>query len=85
VEKIFSKQYADKEEGLKLLETSLKSFIEKEKEERRMADRTMYSFNKIARSGIYLCHRCLRDKVYAVYSTATEIIRFVFSEFVTGR
>lgn len=85
MEKIFSKQYSDKEEGLRLLEVTLKSYIEKEKEEKRMSNKTMYSYNKIARSLTYLCHRCLRDKVYVVYSAATEVIRFFFTEFVTER
>ncbi|KAK7601011.1 hypothetical protein V9T40_008452 [Parthenolecanium corni] len=85
VEKIFSKQYTDKEEGLRFLEVALKAHIQKENEEKRTAEKTMYSFNKIARSATYLCHRCLLDKVYAVYSAAAEVIRFFFCEFVRER
>lgn len=85
MEKIFSKQYTDKEEGLRLLEAALRAYVQTENEEKRMADKTMYSFNKIARSATYLCHRCLLDKVYAVYSAAAEVIRFFFCEFVRGR
>lgn len=85
MEKIFSKQYTDKEEGLRFLEVALKAHIQKENEEKRTAEKTMYSFNKIARSATYLCHRCLLDKVYAVYSAAAEVIRFFFCEFVRER
>ena len=68
-----------------MLEAALKTYIDKEKKEKRMPDKTMYSYNKIARSSTYLCHRCLLDKVYAVYSAATEVIRFLFGEFIPGR
>ena len=83
VEKIFSKQYSDKEEALKMLETTLKSFITKEKEN-KLPSKT-HSSSKISRASTYLLHRCLRDKVFAVYSAATEVIRYFFTEFITER
>lgn len=48
-------------------------------------DQQHNSPNKIARAAIFLLHRALRDKVYAVYSLAAEAIRLFFTEFVPAR
>jgi centrosomal protein CEP104 len=48
-------------------------------------DQQHNSPNKIARAAIFLLHRALRDKVYAVYSLAAEAIRAFFTEFVPAR
>lgn len=66
-----------------MLEAALKSFITKEKEN-KLPSKT-HSSSKITRASTYLLHRCLRDKVFAVYSAATEVIRYFFTEFVTER
>ncbi|XP_021918251.1 centrosomal protein of 104 kDa isoform X2 [Zootermopsis nevadensis] len=81
VEKFYSKQYSDKEEGLRLLKEELRALVS--------GDSNLYqqhnSPNKTARAAIFLLHRALRDKVYAVYSLAAEAIRLFFIEFVPTR
>ncbi|XP_067005297.2 centrosomal protein of 104 kDa [Anabrus simplex] len=79
VEKFYSKQYSDKEEGLRMLKDELRAQV--------CGERTdlQHPPNKIARAAIYLLHRALRDKVYAVYSLAAENIRVFFTEFVPTR
>ncbi|KAK9872526.1 hypothetical protein WA026_017991 [Henosepilachna vigintioctopunctata] len=75
VEKIYSKHYCDKEEGLKRLKEDLLSY-----------DHTkMHTANKTARGAIFLLHRALRDKVFSVYSLANEVIRLFFVQFVPSR
>lgn len=74
----FSKQYSDKVEGLKLMETSMKNVMFDGVEVR-------HSPNKMTRAAVQLLHRTLRDKVFAVYNLSAEIIRFLFSEFIPGR
>lgn len=75
VEKFYSKQYSDKEEGLNRL-----------KDEMRQYDTNpVHTANKTARAAIFLLHRALRDKVFSVYSLAAEVIRLFFTEFVPGR
>lgn len=44
-----------------------------------------HSSNKIARATVFLLHRALKDKVFAVYSLAAEVIRAFFTEFVPTR
>ncbi|XP_075210300.1 centrosomal protein of 104 kDa [Lycorma delicatula] len=84
VEKFYSKQFTDKEEGLRLLEAALRSYV-------RAAcvkppDHVeVHSPNKVARAAIFLLHRTLRDKVFLVYSVSAEVIRYFFHEFVPGR
>lgn len=78
VKHFFSKQYSDKVEGLKLMESSMKSFMFDEVDVR-------HSPNKMTRAAVQLLHRTLRDKVFAVYNLSAEIIRFMFSEFIPGR
>jgi centrosomal protein CEP104 len=81
VEKFYSKQYSDKEEGLRLLKEELRALVSGDSN----LDQQHNSPNKIARASIFLLHRALRDKVYAVYSLAAEAIRLFFSEFVQAR
>ena len=76
VEKFYSKQFTDKEEGLMQLKEELRQFdIEVSK----------HSANKTARATILLLHRALRDKVFSVYSLAAQLIRIFFAEFATDR
>lgn len=82
VEKFYSKHFADKEEGLRLLQDGLKVQMNEPKPENGAAT---FSANKAARAAIFLLHRALRDKVYSVYSAAADAIRFFFHEFVPGR
>ncbi|KAK0170867.1 hypothetical protein PV328_008662 [Microctonus aethiopoides] len=76
VEKFYSKQFTDKEEGLMLLKEELKKFD---------GEVSKHSANKTARAAILLLHRALRDKVFSVYSLAAQLIRIFFSEFATER
>uniref|UniRef100_A0A1B6L5S4 UVR domain-containing protein n=1 Tax=Graphocephala atropunctata TaxID=36148 RepID=A0A1B6L5S4_9HEMI len=84
VEKFFSKQFSDKEEGLRLLQAALRAHVRSECVKPPENTET-HSPNKVARAAVYLLHRALRDKVFIVYSTAAEIIRYFFSEFVSAR
>ncbi|XP_034949351.1 centrosomal protein of 104 kDa isoform X2 [Chelonus insularis] len=76
VEKFYSKQFTDKEEGLMMLKDELKKFD---------PEVSKHSANKTARATILLLHRALRDKVFSVYSLAAQLIRIFFSEFATNR
>ncbi|XP_071448433.1 centrosomal protein of 104 kDa [Hetaerina americana] len=77
VEKFYSKQFTEREEGLQMLrEELLKS--SKVRQER-------VSANKTARAAVFLLHRALKDKVFGVYSLSTEVIRFFFSQFVPSK
>ncbi|KOX72242.1 hypothetical protein WN51_01104, partial [Melipona quadrifasciata] len=76
VEKFYSKQFTDKEEGLMQLKEELKTFD---------PEVSKHSANKTARAAILLLHRALRDKVFSVYSLAAQLIRIFFSEFATDR
>nr|CAD7423266.1 unnamed protein product [Timema monikensis] len=81
VEKFYSKQYSDKEEGLRMLKEELRKHVTGDipPEQQQQVP------NKIARAAIFLLHRALRDKVYSVYSLAAETIRIFFVEFVPAR
>ncbi|EZA61106.1 hypothetical protein X777_08318 [Ooceraea biroi] len=76
VEKFYSKQFTDKEEGLLQLKEELKTFDQQV---------SKHSPNKTARAAILLLHRALRDKVFSVYSLAAQLIRLFFSEFAADR
>ncbi|EFN60722.1 Uncharacterized protein KIAA0562 [Camponotus floridanus] len=76
VEKFYSKQFTDKEEGLMQLKEELKTFD---------PEVSKHSPNKTARAAILLLHRALRDKVFSVYSLAAQLIRIFFAEFATDR
>ncbi|XP_012271377.1 centrosomal protein of 104 kDa [Orussus abietinus] len=76
VEKFYSKQFTDKEEGLMHLKEELRTFD---------PEVSKHSPNKIARAAILLLHRALRDKVFSVYSLAAQLIRVFFAEFATDR
>lgn len=75
VEKFYSKQYSDKEDGLNRLRDELRAYD----------STSLHTANKTARGAIFLLHRSLRDKVYSVYSLANEVIRLFFVEFVPTR
>ncbi|KAI4498659.1 hypothetical protein M0802_006365 [Mischocyttarus mexicanus] len=76
VEKFYSKQFTDKEEGLMQLKEELKTFD---------PEVSKHSANKTARAAILLLHRALRDKVFSVYSLAAQLIRIFFAEFAADR
>ncbi|KAG6451497.1 hypothetical protein O3G_MSEX007194 [Manduca sexta] len=76
VEKFFSKNYLDKEEGLARLRAELTS---------PSNGSTKTSPNKTARAAALLLQRALRDKVFSVYSQANEVVRVLFQEFVPDR
>ncbi|CAH0717934.1 unnamed protein product, partial [Brenthis ino] len=76
VEKFFSKNYLDKEEGLARLRAELTS---------PSNGSTKTSPNKTARAAAALLQRTLRDKVFSVYSQANEVVRVLFKEFVPDR
>lgn len=76
VEKFYSKQFTDKEEGLMQLKEELRTFD---------VEVSKHSANKTARAAILLLHRALRDKVFSVYSLAAQLIRIFFAEFATDR
>lgn len=84
VEKFYSKQFSDKEEGLRLLQAALRAYT-RNACVKPLDNTEVHSPNKVARATIFLLHRALRDKVFIVYSTAAEIIRYFFSDFVSGR
>ncbi|KAJ9597964.1 hypothetical protein L9F63_011165, partial [Diploptera punctata] len=79
--KFYSKNYSDKEEGLRLLKEEMRALVSGDS----TLEQQHNSPNKIARATIFLLHRALRDKVYAVYSLAAEAIRLFFTEFVPTR
>lgn len=76
VEKFFSKNYLDKEEGLSRLRAELSS---------PSNGSTKTSPNKTARAAAILLQRALRDKVFSVYSLANEVVKTLFKEFVPDR
>ncbi|XP_022818767.1 centrosomal protein of 104 kDa [Spodoptera litura] len=76
VEKFFSKNYLDKEEGLSRLRAELTS---------PSNGSTKTSPNKTARAAAILLQRALRDKVFSVYSQANEVVKVLFKEFVPDR
>lgn len=76
VEKFYSKHFTDKEEGLMILKKELANF------DKQVIKHTA---NKTARATIILLHRALRDKVFSVYSLASQLIRIFFSEFANDR
>uniref|UniRef100_A0A1S4MXX0 Centrosomal protein CEP104 Zn finger domain-containing protein n=1 Tax=Pediculus humanus subsp. corporis TaxID=121224 RepID=A0A1S4MXX0_PEDHC len=84
IEKFYSKNFTEKEEGLKLLQKELRKIINSTRGENR-DDKTLGFHNRIARATVFLLHRTLRDKVYSIYSLAAETIRLFFSEFVPQR
>ncbi|KAL0861679.1 hypothetical protein ABMA27_009165 [Loxostege sticticalis] len=76
VEKFYSKNYLDKEEGLARLRAELTS---------PSNGSSKTSPNKTARAAALLLQRALRDKVFSVYSQANEVVRALFQEFVPDR
>nr|XP_049701455.1 centrosomal protein of 104 kDa isoform X2 [Helicoverpa armigera] len=76
VEKFYSKNYLDKEEGLSRLRAELTS---------PSNGSTKTSPNKTARAAAILLQRALRDKVFSVYSQANEVVKVLFKEFVPDR
>ncbi|KAM3956825.1 centrosomal protein of 104 kDa [Aphomia sociella] len=75
VEKFYSKNYLDKEEGLARLRAELSA----------PAASARTSPNKTARAAALLLQRALRDKVFSVYSQANELVRALFQDFVPDR
>ncbi|KAK6627608.1 hypothetical protein RUM44_010086 [Polyplax serrata] len=82
VEKFYSKNFNDKEEGLKDLQQELRRMVTSAQETNQ---KSIGCTNKAARAAVFLLHRALRDKVYSVYSGAAETIRMFFTEFVPDR
>ncbi|KAL4716449.1 hypothetical protein ACJJTC_015877 [Scirpophaga incertulas] len=76
VEKFYSKNYLDKEEGLSRLRAELTT---------PTSGNSKTSPNKTARAAAMLLQRALRDKVFSVYSQANEVVRVLFQEFVPDR
>lgn len=76
VEKFYSKNYLDKEEGLARLRSELTC---------PSNGSSKTSPNKTARAAALLLQRALRDKVFSVYSQANEVVRTLFQEFVPDR
>ncbi|CAH0403059.1 unnamed protein product [Chilo suppressalis] len=76
VEKFYSKNYLDKEEGLARLRAELTA---------PSNGSTKTSPNKTARAAAILLQRTLRDKVFSVYSQTNEVVRVLFQEFVPDR
>lgn len=76
VEKFYSKNYLDKEEGLARLRAELTT---------PSNGSTKTSPNKTARAAALLLQRALRDKVFSVYSQANEGVRVLFQQFVPDR
>lgn len=76
VEKFFSKNYLDKEEGLSHLRSELTC---------PSNGSSKTSPNKTARAAAVLLQRALRDKVFSVYSLANEVLKALFQEFVPDR
>ncbi|XP_046386698.1 centrosomal protein of 104 kDa isoform X2 [Ischnura elegans] len=56
-----------------------------EREARERTRQERVSANKTARASVFLLHRALKDKVFGVYSLATEVIRFFFTQFVPSK
>lgn len=79
VERFYSKQFSDKEEGLRLMKEQLRAQASGE------CAQPPPPANKTARAAIFLLHRALRDKVFSVYSAAAEAVRVFFAEFVPTR
>nr|XP_014278141.2 centrosomal protein of 104 kDa-like [Halyomorpha halys]XP_024219115.1 centrosomal protein of 104 kDa-like isoform X2 [Halyomorpha halys] len=71
VEKFYSRQYSDKEEGVRTLESVLRN--------------GGLEGNKIARGAVFLLHRALRDKVFSVYSMAASAVEYFFNSFISSR
>lgn len=76
MEKFYSKNYLDKEEGLARLRAELTA---------PATGSTRTSPNKTARAAATLLQRALRDKVFSVYSQANEVVIALFKEFVPDR
>ncbi|CAK1591242.1 unnamed protein product [Parnassius mnemosyne] len=76
VEKFYSKNYLDKEEGLSRLRGELTT---------PSNGSSKTSPNKTARAAATLLQRALRDKVFSVYSQANEVVIALFKEFVPDR
>ncbi|CAG5049804.1 unnamed protein product [Parnassius apollo] len=76
VEKFYSKNYLDKEEGLARLRGELTA---------PSNGSSKTSPNKTARAAATLLQRALRDKVFSVYSQANEVVIALFKEFVPDR
>ncbi|XP_068625323.1 centrosomal protein of 104 kDa [Battus philenor] len=76
VEKFYSKNYLDKEEGLARLRAELTA---------PSNGSSKTSPNKTARAAAILLQRALRDKVFSVYSQANEVVITLFKEFVPDR
>ncbi|KPJ00713.1 Centrosomal protein of 104 kDa [Papilio xuthus] len=76
VEKFYSKNYLDKEEGLSRLRAELTAPSD---------GSSKTSPNKTARAAATLLQRALRDKVFSVYSLANEVVISLFKEFVPDR
>uniref|UniRef100_A0A0K8T2H0 Centrosomal protein n=1 Tax=Lygus hesperus TaxID=30085 RepID=A0A0K8T2H0_LYGHE len=70
VEKFFSRQYVDKEDGLRDLECILES---------------QETTNKVFRAATFLLHRALRDKVTSVYTIAATMTVHLFTKYVGPR
>lgn len=78
MEKFYSKQFANREDGLRILREELTRPASDSSSERPSA-------NKTARAAIFLLHRALKDKVYAVYTLAADVLRLFFVQFVPTR
>ncbi|XP_049879827.1 centrosomal protein of 104 kDa [Pectinophora gossypiella] len=76
VEKFYSKNYLDKEEGLARLRAELTT---------PSNGSSKTSPNKTARAAALLLQRALRDKVFSVYSQANEGVRVLFQQFIPDR
>jgi centrosomal protein CEP104 len=76
VEKFYSKNFLDKEEGLARLRAELTS---------PSNGSSKTSPNKTARAAAVLLQRTIRDKVFSVYSQTNEVVRVLFKEFVPDR
>ncbi|XP_014241905.1 centrosomal protein of 104 kDa [Cimex lectularius] len=70
VEKFYSRQYVDKEDGLRDLECILES---------------QETTNKIFRAATFLLHRAIRDKVLSVYTVASSLVTQLFSRYTGPR
>jgi centrosomal protein CEP104 len=78
VEKFYSKQFANREDGLRILREELTRPASDSSSVRPSATKT-------ARAAIFLLHRALKDKVYAVYTLAADVLRLFFVQFVPTR
>uniref|UniRef100_T1I0C3 TOG domain-containing protein n=1 Tax=Rhodnius prolixus TaxID=13249 RepID=T1I0C3_RHOPR len=70
VEKFYSRQFSDKEDGLRDLECILES---------------QETTNKIFRATTFLLHRALRDKVISVYSLAATLVTQLFNKYTSAK